>query len=76
LVETGVIGLALFLLFLGFVFRAGVQRMLHEPASVVSAASLGCSGLLLHSFTDFNLHVAANAAIFFALCGVICTASE
>lgn len=76
LVETGVAGLALVLLFLILVFRAGIDQLLDAPGGIVSAALLGCFGLLLHSFTDFNLHVPANAAIFFALCGLICSAAD
>ena len=75
LVETGAIGLAIILLFLGLVLRAGMKHFARAPNGVTSAALLGCCGLLLHSFTDFNLHVPANAAMFFALCGLIC-ASE
>jgi O-antigen ligase len=75
LVETGAVGLGLMLLFLATVVRAGIKRFARAPTSVVSAALLGCCGLLLHSFTDFNLHIPANAAMFFTLCGLIC-ASE
>jgi O-antigen ligase len=75
LVETGVVGLGLMLLFLATVVRAGIKRFARAPTGVVSAALLGCCGLLLHSFTDFNLHIPANAAMFFTLCGLIC-ASE
>lgn len=76
LVESGTTGLALLLLFLVVVFHAGARRLFDVPSSTIAAALLGCIGLLLHSFTDFNLHVPANAAIFFALCGMICAASK
>jgi O-antigen ligase len=36
------------------------------------AAALGCCGLLVHSFMDFNLHIPANAA-WFAVCAAIAT---
>ena len=36
-------------------------------------AALGCCGLLVHSFVDFNLHIPANAA-WFAVCAAIATA--
>jgi hypothetical protein len=29
---------------------------------------LGVTGLLVHSFVDFNLQIPANAALFYALC--------
>ena len=32
------------------------------------AAMIGVTGLLVHSLVDFNLHVPANAAIFYSLC--------
>jgi O-antigen ligase len=75
LVETGAVGLTIMLIFVSLVLRAGMKHFARAPNGVTSAALLGCCGLLLHSFTDFNLHVPANAAMFFALCGVIC-ASE
>ena len=76
LVETGIVGFVLIVFFLAAVFYAGLQRIFRTGSSSVSAALLGCSGLLLHSFTDFNLHVPANAAMFFALCGMICAADR
>jgi O-antigen ligase len=36
------------------------------------AAGLGCCGLLVHSFVDFNLHIPANAA-WFAVCVALAT---
>lgn len=75
LVESGAAGLAIMLILVSLVLRAGLKHFARVPNGVTSAAMLGCCGLLLHSFTDFNLHVPANAAMFFALCGLIC-ASE
>src|SRR6202008_802267 len=34
------------------------------------AALLGCTGILFHSFVDFNLQIPANAAFFYALCAL------
>ena len=34
------------------------------------AALVGCTGLLVHSFFDFNLQIPANASIFYFLCAV------
>jgi len=39
------------------------------------AAALGCCGLLVHSFCDFNLHIPANAA-WFVVCAAIGTSSN
>jgi O-antigen ligase len=38
-------------------------------------AALGCLGLLVHSFSDFNLHIPANAA-WFAFCAGLATTSH
>lgn len=76
LVETGAVGLFIILSFLILVFHAGIRRVLRVPRSVAFAALVGCAGVLLHSLTDFNMHVPANAALFFALCGLICAASD
>jgi len=35
-------------------------------------ATLGCCGMLVHSFFDFNLHIPANAAWFAVLAGLAC----
>ena len=34
------------------------------------AALLGCVGILVHSFFDFNLQIPANAALFYVLCAI------
>ena len=39
-------------------------------AEVALAALLGVTGILVHSFMDFNLQIPANAALFFVLCVV------
>ena len=38
--------------------------------AVSLAALLGIFGILAHSFVDFNLQIPANAALFYALCGI------
>ncbi len=38
--------------------------------AVSLAALLGCTGILFHSFVDFNLQIPANAALFYVLCGL------
>jgi len=32
------------------------------------ACMLGCTGILVHSFFDFNLQIPANAALFYVFC--------
>jgi O-antigen ligase len=71
LAETGLVGLALILvslvLFLGLAFSNLGERLRHESGWMQLGAALGCSGLLVHSLVDFNLHIPANAA-WFAFC--------
>jgi hypothetical protein len=38
------------------------------------AALLGCVGILVHSFVDFNLQIPANAALFYVLCAMAASA--
>ncbi len=68
LAETGAVGGAILIagiaLLLGCGF-GGLSRRLAGPAGWMrTAGAIGCCGLLLHSFTDFNLHIPANAAWF------------
>ena len=76
LVETGITGAAITLWFLVAVFRES-WRNLEKPQGTWSrgtalAALVSVSGILIHSASDFNLHVPANAAIFFVMCTVAC----
>lgn len=75
LAETGLAGGVLTLWFLVAVFRGSRRGLEHwhyreSGAALTLAALVGCAGLLAHSLTDFNLHIPANAALFFVLCGV------
>jgi hypothetical protein len=38
--------------------------------STMQASLLGCIGILVHSFLDFNLQIPANAALFYVLCAI------
>lgn len=74
LVETGVVGFAAMLWFLFALFRAVLQK-LDDPlrswgGMATVAASASCIGILVHSLFDFNLHIPANAALFFFCCAV------
>lgn len=40
------------------------------------AALVGCTGLLVHSFFDFNLQIPANACMFYFLCAVAARTAE
>lgn len=75
LVETGMVGAALALWYLALLFRRGLERAgerpLHSWSALATLAALaGIVGLLVHSLFDFNLHIPANAALFFFLGGV------
>jgi O-antigen ligase len=74
LVETGLAGFSIAIWFLVLVFRraAGKLKNWTENASgaLTMAALLGCVGILVHSFLDFNLQIPANAALFYVLCAI------
>ena len=74
LVEAGLLGFGLMLWFLAQVYRHGLptsRRWEFKWDGALSlAALLGCTGILVHSFVDFNLQIPANAALFYALCAL------
>ncbi len=74
LVETGAVGGILTLWFLVIVFRQGWRNLEQSQTiwerGVTTAAMVGVSGILIHSSSDFNLHIPANAAIFFVMCAI------
>lgn len=74
LVETGVIGFSLMLWFLFRLYRHGFPTSrrweFKWDAAVSLAALLGCTALLVHSLVDFNLHIPANAAVFYMMCAL------
>lgn len=74
LVETGLLGFALMLWFLIRLYGHGLPTSRRWEsqwdAAVSLAALLGCTGILLHSFVDFNLQIPANAAMFYVLCAL------
>jgi len=78
LVETGLAGFSIAVWFLVLVFRraAGKLKNWTETASgaLTVAALLGCVGILVHSFLDFNLQIPANAALFYVLCAIAASA--
>jgi O-antigen ligase len=74
LVETGLAGFSIAVWFLVLVFRQATNKLNNwtETASgaMTVAALLGCVGILVHSFLDFNLQIPANAALFYVLCAI------
>jgi O-antigen ligase len=75
LVETGLAGFAIALWFLVLLFRHAATKLKNwnqtTTGSLTAAALLGCIGILVHSFLDFNLQIPANAALFFVLCAIV-----
>jgi O-antigen ligase len=80
LVETGIVGFAFACAFLALLCRAGIQNLRHwrndTRSSLAFAAFLGCIGLMVHGFVDFNLQIPANAAFFFALSALVTSRSN
>jgi O-antigen ligase len=73
LVETGILGFACVAWFIVNLYRISLRnwRAHSRVATVrVLGALVGCTGILVHSLSDFNLHIPANAALFFVLCGI------
>ncbi len=72
LVEMGALGFAVLLWFLLVVYSRAMNKLDNWTKSpngaLALAAMLGITGILVHSLTDFNLQVPANAALFYVLC--------
>ncbi|HMD19020.1 MAG TPA: O-antigen ligase family protein [Alloacidobacterium sp.] len=75
LVETGIVGFTFAIAFVALLCREGIRNLKHwrtdTQASVVLAAFIGCIGLMVHGFVDFNLQIPANASFFFALSALV-----
>jgi len=74
LVETGAVGFGIIVWFLLSIFRSAFAKLRASPtdlnAESALAALLGVTGILVHSFVDFNLQIPANAALFFVLSAI------
>ena len=74
LVEAGLAGFAIAVWFLVLTFRRASAKLENWTETVngtlTVAALLGCIGILVHSFLDFNLQIPANAALFYVLCAI------
>jgi O-antigen ligase len=72
LVEMGALGFATMLWFVGTVYRQGAKKLASwvedTNGAVALAVMLGVTGIMVHSFVDFNLQVPANAALFYVFC--------
>jgi O-antigen ligase len=69
LAEMGVLGGVVALWFLFLLFRHALAKLpgetLGTSGGMALACLLGCTGILVHSFVDFNLQIPANAALFY-----------
>jgi O-antigen ligase len=69
LAETGIVGGICCLWFLGALFLASLKGTAELGTSFGSVLNLSglvaCTGILIHSLVDFNLHIPANALLFF-----------
>jgi O-antigen ligase len=68
LAETGIAGAFCAACFLGVLFFVSLRQLLQRDKPFAAALHLsglvGCSGFLVHSLVDFNLHIPANALLF------------
>src|SRR5713226_5357408 len=71
LAETGLLGGLCCAWFLGVLFSESLKRLRQLNNSFAGALHLsglaGCTGFLVHSLVDFNLHIPANALLFFLM---------
>jgi O-antigen ligase len=71
LAETGIAGAACCAWFLGALFFHSLRRLLLQDKSFSAALHLSglvaCTGFLVHSLVDFNLHIPGNALLFFLM---------
>jgi len=76
LAETGIAGGFCCALFLGMLMFHALRQISGRKPSLTSVLNLSgfvaCIGFLVHSFVDFNLHLPANAVLFF-LMGTLAT---
>jgi O-antigen ligase len=74
LTETGVLGFAIMVWFLIVLYRNALRKIGDWTSDVSSAVTLACTlgftGILVHSFLDFNLQIPANAALFYVFCTI------
>jgi len=72
--DTGLVGVALLFLPILYLFFKMIISFLVDPRRYRPAVTLGCIGstlgMLIHSATDFNLQIPANALIFAVVLGI------
>jgi O-antigen ligase len=72
--ETGIVGAAFLFIPIFYLLGKMIFSFMDEPRRFARAVTLGCIGsvlaLLIHSMTDFNLQIPANALIFAVVLGI------
>ena len=74
--ETGLLGFATAFAFLAVVYRRAFRKLrgsgstLDVTKAATLGALLGITGILIHSFVDFNLQIPANAAVFYVIAAI------
>jgi O-antigen ligase len=80
LADTGLIGGLCGGGFIVILFWRGLSNLRSAPSrflrSFYGGALIGCTGFLLHSLIDFNLHIPANALLFFLLASLVTSSIE
>ena len=71
LAETGLLGGLCCAWFLGVLFREALKKLRHLnhsfPGTLQLSGLVACTGFLVHSLVDFNLHIPSNALLFFLM---------
>jgi O-antigen ligase len=74
LTEMGLLGFGTMVWFLIVLYRTALRKTANWTSDVSGAVTLacmlGCTGILVHSFFDFNLQIPANAALFYVFCTI------
>jgi O-antigen ligase len=74
LTGTGILGFGIGIWFLAATLRPAIRKARSWSGDVNGAVALavllGISGILVHSFVDFNLQIPANAILFYVLCTI------
>ena len=72
--ETGALGFTAVVGFLAVVYASGFRKLrgprLELTQAATLAALLGVTGILVHSFVDFNLQIPANAVTFYVVAAI------
>jgi len=72
--EMGTVGFGVMIWFVIVLYRRALSKLGNWTTEVTGAVSLACllgaTGILVHSFFDFNLQIPANAAFFYVYCAL------